>query len=74
MIELTRLGSHREPLWINPDLICTMEAHPDTVIALTTGSKVMVVEDVATVVERVRAWRISIAEGAVTSRALTPVR
>ena len=74
MIELTRLGSHREPLWINPDLICTMEAHPDTVIALTKGSKVMVVEDVATVVERVRAWRISIAEGAVASRALTPVR
>ncbi len=71
MIELTRLGSHREPLWINPDLIATMEAHPDTVIALTTGSKVMVVEDVAQVVERVRAWRVSIAHGAAASRGLT---
>jgi flagellar protein FlbD len=72
MIELTRLGSRSEPLWLNPDLVATIEAHPDTVIALTTGSKVMVVEDVSTVVERVRAWRVSIAEGAVASRALTP--
>lgn len=74
MIELQRLGAHGEPVWLNPDLIATIEAHPDTVIALTSGSKVMVVEDVAQVVERVRAWRVSIAEGAVASRALTPVR
>jgi len=72
MIELTRLGSRREPLWLNPDLIATIEAHPDTVIALTTSSKVMVVEDVSTVVERVRAWRVSIAEGAVVSSGPKP--
>ena len=44
MIELTRLGSRREPLWINPDLIATLEAHPDTVIVMTNGSKVMVAQ------------------------------
>ena len=74
MIELTRLGSRREPLWLNPDLITTIEAHPDTVIALTTGSKVMVVEDSDEVVARVHAWRVSVLERALGSRPLTPVR
>jgi flagellar protein FlbD len=74
MIELTRLGARREPLWLNPDLVVTIEAHPDTVVSLTSGSKVMVMEDVGEVVERIRAWRISIAEGALGSRGLSPVR
>jgi flagellar protein FlbD len=59
MIELTRLGAHGEQFWLNPDLVCTIEAHPDTVIALTTGTKVMVRETPEDIVERVRAWRIS---------------
>ena len=75
MIELTRLGSRREALWLNPDLIATMEAHPDTVIALTTGARVMVLESVEEVVQRVRAWRVSVLEGALgPSRGLTGVR
>jgi len=59
MIELTRLGSRRVPFWLNPDLVATIEEHPDTVIALTTGSKVMVCETAGDVVERIRAWRLS---------------
>ena len=74
MIELTRLGSRREPLWLNPDLICTIEAHPDTVIALTTGTKVMVMEPTDVVVERIRDWRVSVLERALGSRPLSPVR
>ena len=74
MIELTRLGSRREPLWLNPDLIATIEAHPDTVIALTTGSKVMVMETTEQVVDRVRAWRVTVLEQALGSRPLIPVR
>jgi flagellar protein FlbD len=74
MIELTRLGSRREPLWLNPDVIVTMEAHPDTVITLATGSKVMVVEATHEVVERVRDWRVEVLERALGSRPLTPVR
>ena len=74
MIELTRLGSRREPLWLNPDLITTMEAHPDTVIALNTGNKVMVAETTDEVIERIRAWRVSVLERVTGSRPLTPVR
>ena len=64
MIQLNRLGAHGEPVWVNPDLIATIEAHPDTVIALTTGTKVVVADSVDEVIERVRAWRVSVARGA----------
>ncbi|HEV2812225.1 MAG TPA: flagellar FlbD family protein, partial [Solirubrobacteraceae bacterium] len=63
MIELHRLGTHGEPVWLNPDLITTIEAHPDTVIALATGTKVMVAESVDEVIDKVREWRASIARG-----------
>jgi len=63
MIELNRLGAHGEPVWVNPDLIATMEAHPDTVLVLTTGTKVVVADSVDDVIERVRAWRISVSRG-----------
>ncbi len=74
MIELTRLGARHEPLWLNPDLIATLEAHPDTIVALTNGTKVMVDESVEEVVSRVRAWRVEILERALGSRPLTVVR
>ena len=64
MIKLSRLGAHGDPLWLNPDLISTIEAHPDTVIALTTGSKVVVADSVDEVIDRVREWRVSVARGA----------
>ena len=64
MISLTRLGAHGEPVWVNPDLIATMEAHPDTVLVLTNGTKVVVAEGVGDVIERVRAWRASVQPGA----------
>ena len=74
MIQLTRLGSHGEALWINPDLIATLEAHPDTVVAMTNNHKVMVRESVDEVVERIRAWRVDVLERAMGSRPLTVVR
>ena len=66
MIELHRLGTHGEPVWLNPDLVATMEAHPDTVLVLTTGTKVVVAESVEDVVDRIREWRVSVARGART--------
>ncbi len=60
MIELHRLGARRERFWLNPDLVCTIEAHPDTVLALTTGAKVMVAESVDEVVARIRGWRVDV--------------
>jgi uncharacterized protein YlzI (FlbEa/FlbD family) len=44
MITLHRLGIRSEELQLNPDLITTVEAHPDTVITLATGAKVVVCE------------------------------
>ena len=73
MIELTRLGTAREPLWLNPDLIATMEAHPDTVLSLTTGTKVVVLEPVEEVVSRIAAWRVGIARQALNPPAPTPI-
>jgi flagellar protein FlbD len=64
LIQLRRLGAHGEPLWLNPDLIATIEAHPDTVVALTTGTKLVVADTVDEVIDRVRAWRVSVARGA----------
>ena len=69
MIELHRLGAHGDTLWLNPDLIATIEAHPDTVLSLTTGTKLMVSEPVDEVIGRVRAWRVAVARGALAPHA-----
>lgn len=42
MIELTRLND--TVLFINPDMILTVEAHPDTVVTLTNHDKLLVKE------------------------------
>ena len=57
MITLHRLGHQTEPLHLNPDLITTIEAHPDTVVTLATGSKLVVAE-------AVRQWRAEILDEA----------
>jgi flagellar protein FlbD len=51
MIQLTRLN--HVPLIVNADLIEHVEVTPDTVIALTTGQKFLVLESAEEVVERV---------------------
>ena len=60
MIRLHRLGHPDEPFHLNPDLILTVEATPDTVVALTTGTKLVVAESPEIVVEQIRAWRGSV--------------
>jgi uncharacterized protein YlzI (FlbEa/FlbD family) len=64
MITLHRLGADRESFILNPDLIVTVEATPDTHIALTTGTKVVVTESVEAVVDAIREWRAGILAGA----------
>src|ERR671932_2317270 len=73
MIELHRLGTARDAFWLNPDLLATIEAHPDTVLSLTTGTKVMVTESVDEVVARVRAWRVEVARQALNPRPAAPI-
>jgi flagellar protein FlbD len=63
MIELHRLGQN-ESFHLNPDLIVTVEAHPDTVIALATGTRVVVTESPDEVSGLVRDWRVSITNAA----------
>jgi flagellar protein FlbD len=60
VIVLHRLAHEAEPFHLNPDLILTVEATPDTVIALTTGARIVVAEPPEQVAEEVRAWRASI--------------
>jgi uncharacterized protein YlzI (FlbEa/FlbD family) len=63
MIELHRLGQ-AEAFHLNPDLILTVEAHPDTVIHLATGARVVVTESPDDVSGLVRDWRVSITNAA----------
>jgi flagellar protein FlbD len=68
MITLHRLGHSLEPFHLNPDLIFTVEANPDTVITLTTGVKVVVAEPAQRVVAEIRSYRIDILAGALKRR------
>ena len=58
MIRLTRLN--HVPLVLNSDLIEHIEITPDTVISLTTGQKMVVLETADEVVQRVVEFRRSI--------------
>ena len=64
MIELHRLGHSAEAFHLNPDMIVTVEAHPDTVVTLATGTKVVVSESPEEVSDRVRDWRVEITNAA----------
>ncbi|MEZ5120042.1 MAG: flagellar FlbD family protein [Solirubrobacterales bacterium] len=64
MIRLHKLSHDREPFHLNSDLIATIEAHPDTMLHLTTGVRLAVAETVDEVVAKARDWRIQIAAGA----------
>ena len=58
MIQVTRLN--HLPLILNSDLIEHIEATPDTIISLTTGQKIMVLESAEDIVARVIAFRRAI--------------
>ncbi len=61
MIQLTRLN--HVPLVLNSDLIEHIEVTPDTVITLSSGQKIMVLEAAEDVVARVVAFRRSVLIG-----------
>lgn len=60
MIHLTRLN--RTPIVLNADLIEHIEITPDTVISLTNGEKIRVLENADEVVKLVVDWRRQISE------------
>ncbi len=57
MIRLTRIN--HTPLVLNADLIEHIEITPDTVIAMTTGQKFMVLESADEVIQKVMEFRRS---------------
>ena len=59
MIRLTRIN--HVPLVLNSDLIEHVEITPDTVIAMTSGQKFMVLETADEVIEKVIDFRRTIA-------------
>lgn len=68
MIVLHRLGHDAEPFHLNPDMILTVEATPDTVVTLASGSKVVVVEHPDRVIDEIRDWRSEILADALNGR------
>jgi flagellar protein FlbD len=58
MIRVTRLNG--EEFALNPDLIERVEAHPDTVAFLVDGTRYVLRESVAEVLQEIREYRASI--------------
>jgi flagellar protein FlbD len=64
MIPLHRLSGVE--FFLNPDLILTVESTPDTLITLTNGVKLLVLETPERLSEQIRVWRRSVmAQGVV---------
>ena len=51
MVKVTRIN--KSVLYINPDLIEFIEETPDTVITMTTGKKLIVLESIADIKESI---------------------
>ena len=62
MIELHH-GREKRPLLVNSDLVETVEATPDTVVTLTTGKKLIVLETPAEIVALVVEFRRRLQSG-----------
>jgi uncharacterized protein YlzI (FlbEa/FlbD family) len=60
VIAVHRLTHPECPLWLNPDLIQQIEQTPDTVISLTNGTRLVVDEEPAEILELVRRWRATV--------------
>lgn len=60
MIAIKRLNN--QEIWINPHLIETIEATPDTVISFTTGKRLVVKESTTEVVAKIIKYRKTIGE------------
>ena len=58
MVPVTRLNG--KEFYVNPDVIVFIEETPDTVITLSDGRKLVVLEDARLVIERIIAYRTKI--------------
>ncbi len=72
MIPLHRLTHPEHPIHVNPDLIQTVEATPDTVVTMTNLSKLIVSETPETINELITVWRAGVFSRALGLDMLTP--
>jgi flagellar protein FlbD len=63
MIRLTRLN--RETFYLNPDLIQEVETTPDTVVGLTTGTRIVVLQTPEELIEQVIEYKRRISKFAI---------
>ena len=66
MITLHRFHHDTEEIHLNPDLIASIEARPDTVVKLTTGQRILVSETPEQVTAAVCTWRARLMAEAMT--------
>lgn len=57
-----------EPMFLNSDLVEYIETTPDTVITLLDGRRIMVQDDAAEVVDRIKGFRAAVLVAAEESR------
>ncbi|HWD76856.1 MAG TPA: flagellar FlbD family protein [Solirubrobacteraceae bacterium] len=60
MITLHRLGHAVDTFQINPDVILTVEATPDTVITIVNGQKIVVAEPPERVASEIQNYRATV--------------
>jgi uncharacterized protein YlzI (FlbEa/FlbD family) len=60
MITLHRLAHSDEAIHLNPDLIQSVEACPDTVLRLASGQRILVDESPEEVTAAMRAWQAQV--------------
>ncbi|MDA8427414.1 MAG: flagellar FlbD family protein [Treponema sp.] len=55
MIEVTLLSG--KTIWLSPHQLEAAEANPDTTITMVSGKRIVILEDIPTLVERIVAYR-----------------
>jgi uncharacterized protein YlzI (FlbEa/FlbD family) len=68
MITLHRLGHAVDTFQINPDVIMTVEATPDTVITVMNGQKIVVAEPPERVASEIQSYRATVLAQALIRR------
>lgn len=68
MIAVHRLTHPDHPVFVNSDLIQSIDATPDTVVSLINDSKLVVIETPSEVLGLISAWRGSVVADAARNR------
>lgn len=58
MIELTRLN--KKKIFINPDLMKSIEETPDTIISMINGDQFLVLENASEIIEKIIDLRVTV--------------